>query len=170
MPVRSRARDADGAARRHRPRRAARHPDQGPAGARVDPPRRHDRARQDRHGHRGQADARRRGHRPGHVARPRRCGSSARSSTRRSTRSRVRSQRRVVEPLEAVEGFRPREGLGAEGVVDGHARRGRTAGAARRVGSNRRTTISRGRSSAAPRPSSRRGTARRAQSSSSPTR
>ena len=60
LPVRARARDADGAARRHRPRRPARHPDQGARGAGVDPPRRHDRARQDRHGHdRAHAAARR---------------------------------------------------------------------------------------------------------------
>ena len=36
LPVRARARDADGAARRHRPRRAARAADQGARGARVD--------------------------------------------------------------------------------------------------------------------------------------
>ena len=36
---------------RHRPRRPARHPDQGPRGAGVHPPRRHRRARQDRHRH-----------------------------------------------------------------------------------------------------------------------
>ena len=36
---------------RHRPRRPARHPDQGPRGAGVDPAGRHDRARQDRHRH-----------------------------------------------------------------------------------------------------------------------
>ena len=49
LPVRARPRDADGAAGRHRPRRAARAADQGPGGPRVDPPGRHDRARQDRH-------------------------------------------------------------------------------------------------------------------------
>ena len=51
LPVRARARHADRAAGRHRPRRAARPAHQGPGGARVHPPRRHDRARQDRHRH-----------------------------------------------------------------------------------------------------------------------
>ena len=51
LPVRPRPGDADRAAGRHRPRRPARHPDQGRRGARIDPPRRHDRARQDRHRH-----------------------------------------------------------------------------------------------------------------------
>ena len=41
LPVRPRPGHADGAAGRHRPRRPARHPHQGPRGARVDPPRRH---------------------------------------------------------------------------------------------------------------------------------
>ena len=50
LPVRARPRHADRAAGRHRPRRAARPADQGPGGARVHAPRRHDRARQDRHG------------------------------------------------------------------------------------------------------------------------
>ena len=42
---------ADRADGRHRARRAARHPDQGPRGPGVHPPRRHRRARQDRHRH-----------------------------------------------------------------------------------------------------------------------
>ena len=50
---------ADRAAGRHRPRRPARHPDQGARGARVHPPRRHRRARQDRHRHHRPDDARR---------------------------------------------------------------------------------------------------------------
>ena len=41
----------DGAAGRHRPRRATRHPDQGTGGVGVHPPGRHDRAGQDRHRH-----------------------------------------------------------------------------------------------------------------------
>ena len=49
LPVRARPGHADRAARRHRPRRAARHPDQGTRGARGHPARRHHRARQDRH-------------------------------------------------------------------------------------------------------------------------
>ena len=91
LPVRARPRHADRAAGRHRPRRAARHPDQGPRGARVDAPRRHGRARQDRHGDRRAHDARRRRHRRRRRRAPRCCGSSARSRTPPSTRSRARS-------------------------------------------------------------------------------
>ena len=50
LPVRTGARDADGAAGRHRARREAGHPDQGPGGAGGDPAGRHRRAGQDRHG------------------------------------------------------------------------------------------------------------------------
>ena len=53
VPVRPRAGDADRAAGRHRPRRAARHPHQGSGDPRADPHHRHRRAGQDRHGHRG---------------------------------------------------------------------------------------------------------------------
>ena len=76
--------------------------------------------------------ARRRRRRP----RPRRCAWSARSSTPPSTRSRRRSPgpRRPSGALPAVEGFANREGLGVEGVVDGHARRRRPPGAAGRPG------------------------------------
>ena len=54
---------------------------------------------------------------------PRRCGSPARSSTRPSTRSRARSPTRPrrAGALAPVEGFRSRDGLGVEGVVDGRA-------------------------------------------------
>ena len=48
LPVRPRARHPDRAVGRHRPRRTARDPDQGPGGPRIDPAGRHDRARQDR--------------------------------------------------------------------------------------------------------------------------
>ena len=51
VPVRPRPRDADGADGGHGSRRPARHPHQGPPGARVDPHDRHRRARQDRHRH-----------------------------------------------------------------------------------------------------------------------
>ena len=64
LPVRARAGHADRAAGRHRPRRPARRPDQGPRGAGVHPQRRHDRARQDRHRHHRPDDPRRRDHRP----------------------------------------------------------------------------------------------------------
>ncbi len=60
LPVRARPGHADGAAGRHRARRAARHPDQGPGGARVDPRGRHGGARQDRHRHHRADGARRR--------------------------------------------------------------------------------------------------------------
>ena len=94
LPVRARSRHADGAARRHGSRRAARHPHQGARGARVDPAHRHDRARQDRH-----RDDRAAWRCVDVVARRRRrprascCGWSARSSTPPSTRSRGRSRR-----------------------------------------------------------------------------
>ena len=51
LPLRPGPGHADRADGRHRPRRPARHPDQGPRGAGVHPPRRHRRARQDRHRH-----------------------------------------------------------------------------------------------------------------------
>ena len=53
LPVRAGPGDADGAARRHRPRRAARRADQGPGGAGVHAAGRHRGARQDRHPHHG---------------------------------------------------------------------------------------------------------------------
>ena len=94
LPVRARARHADRAARRHRPRRPARAADQGPGDPRVHAQGRHDRARQDRHGHD-------RPHEPGRRRRGRRRGprracwdSRARSRTPPSTRSRRRSPAR----------------------------------------------------------------------------
>ena len=51
VPLRARPGDADRPHGRHRPRRPARHPHQGPRGAGVDPSGRHHRARQDRHRH-----------------------------------------------------------------------------------------------------------------------
>ena len=59
LPVRLGPGHADRAAGRHRPRRAARHPHQGPRGAGVHPPGRHGRAGQDRHRHHRPHDARR---------------------------------------------------------------------------------------------------------------
>ena len=52
LPLRARARDADGADGRNGPRRAARHPHQGPGGPRADAADHDGRPRQDRHGHR----------------------------------------------------------------------------------------------------------------------
>ena len=84
LPVRARARHADGADGRHRPRRAARPAHQGPRGPGVHPPRRHGRARQDRHRDHRQ-DEPRRGHRR-RRRRPRR-GAAA----RRRARARLRA-------------------------------------------------------------------------------
>ena len=91
LPVRARPRDADRAAGRHRPRRAARHPDQGPRGAGVHAPGRHDRAGQDGHrDHRPDVPCGRRAGRRG-AGRASCCGSPARSRTPPSTRSPARS-------------------------------------------------------------------------------
>ena len=61
LPLRARSCHADRADGRHRPRRAARHPDPRPGGARGHPSRRHRRPRQDRHGDHRADDAGRRG-------------------------------------------------------------------------------------------------------------
>ncbi len=119
LPVRARARHADRAAGRHRPRRPARAADQGPRGARVHPPRRHRRARQDRHGHDRPDGARRRRRRPA------RRGAAARRRARGRLRApdRAGDRRRRARASSArcprVEDFANREGLGVEGVVDG---------------------------------------------------
>ena len=60
LPVRTRSRDADGADGRHRPRSAARHPDQGARSPRADAAHRHGRPRQDGHRHGREDGARRR--------------------------------------------------------------------------------------------------------------
>ena len=73
---------ADGPAGRHRPRRPARHPDQGPAGARVHPPGRHRRAGQDRHRHHRPDE------RPGRRRRPR-VGPRRRAAAGRRRRARL---------------------------------------------------------------------------------
>ena len=124
LPVRARPRHTDGAARRHRPRRAARHPHQGTGGPRIHPPGRHRRARQDRHRHHRQDGARRRDHRARHRRHRGRSASSALWSTPQSIRSPVRS--RPAPPpqvglLPTVDSFTNREGLGVEGIVEGHA-------------------------------------------------
>ncbi len=123
LPLRARPGDADGAAGRHRPRRPARPADQGPGGARVHPPRRHDRARQDRHRDDRQDGAGRGRRRAAAPTATSCCGSPARSRTPPSTRSPGRSPpppASELGELPAVEGFANREGLGVEGVVDGH--------------------------------------------------
>ena len=123
LPVRAGPGDADGAARRHRPRRAARHPHQGSRGARADPPRRH------------RACSTRRARSPpgrmqlvdvvpadgvdrGGTC----CGSPARSSTPASTRSPPPSRRPHVSEVGALPAVRrvpSLEGLGVQGVVAG---------------------------------------------------
>ena len=94
LPVRARARHADGAARRHRPRRPARPAHQGAGDPRVDAPGRHRGARQDGDGHHRADDAHRGAPRRGHRRAPSCCASPARSSTRPSTRSPRRSPAR----------------------------------------------------------------------------
>ena len=125
LPLRPRAGHADRAAGRHRPRRPARHPDQGPGGPGVHPPGRHRRARQDRHGHHRPHDAcidvvrRPTGRRPTSC-----CGWPARSRTPRSTRSPGdrRARREPVATAAAGRRTSPTtRGLGVAGVVDGHA-------------------------------------------------
>ena len=101
LPLRARARHADRADGRHRPRRPARAADQGPGDPRIDPTDRHDRARQDRHRHDRADDSarcRRRGrHRPRRGAAARR---RARGRLRAPDRSRDRHRRqgRVATP------------------------------------------------------------------------
>ena len=149
LPVRARPGDADRAAGRHRPRRPARHPDQGPGGAGVHPPRRHRRAGQDRHRHHRPDDARRRAPWPTATTEPRCCGSPARWRTPPSTRSRRRSPAApgsASATLPAAEDFANVEGLGVQGVVEGA--RWSSAGRTRcceRLGASRCPTRSAGR-------------------------
>ena len=124
LPVRARPGDADGAAGRHRPRRPARHPDQGPGGARVDPPRRHDRARQDRHGddradERSSTSSPRDGTDADEALRL--AGALEDASEHPIARAIAAAARDELGALPPVEAFANREGLGVEGVVDGHA-------------------------------------------------
>ncbi len=117
--MRARPGHADRADGRHRPRRPARHPDQGPRGAGVHPPGRHRRARQDRHRHHRPDDAASTWSRPPARRRGPRCsGSPARSRTPPSTRSPGRSprQRASVGPTcPPVDGFANLAGRGVRG-------------------------------------------------------
>ena len=72
---------------RHRPRRAARHPDQGTGGAGVHPGRRHHRAGQDRHRHHRQDE-------PGGRGRRARCGCRRTAAAGRGGRGRLRTSHR----------------------------------------------------------------------------
>ena len=104
LPVRARPRDADRAARRHRPRRPARAADQGPRGPRVHAPRRHGRARQDRHRHdRPHEPRRRRARRRRHARRRAAARGRARGRLRAPDRPRhrrrgARGGRRACHP------------------------------------------------------------------------
>ena len=124
LPLRPRARHAHRAARRHRPGRPARHPHQGPRGARVDPAGRHDRVGQDRHGHHRADDPPSTSSPAPASTRRRCCASSARSRTPPSTPSPRPSPAPPASgsaPCPPVESFENRQGLGVQGVVDGHA-------------------------------------------------
>ena len=92
VPLRPRPGHADRADGRHRPRRPARHPDQGPRGAGVHPSRRHRRARQDRHGHHRRDGPRRSGGGPGRGRRP---GAAVRRGARGRLRAPDRPGRRA---------------------------------------------------------------------------
>ena len=135
LPLRARARDADGAAGRHRSRRAAGPADQGPGGAGVHPPRRHDRARQDRHRderphepRRGRAGRRRGAHRGAGTGG--RAGGRLRASDRPGDRR--RRSRRARPPAGRREVRQPR-GPRRRGLGRGARRARRTAGAGRRA-------------------------------------
>ncbi len=91
LPVRAGPGDADRPDGRHRPRRPARDPDQGPRDAGADAPDHDDRARQDRHRHRGHACRWPPSRRPTASIRPSCCGSPPPPRTPASTRSHARS-------------------------------------------------------------------------------
>ena len=154
LPVRARARDADRSPRRHRPRRAARHPDQGAGGARVDAPGGHDPARQDRHRHDREDDARRRRRSPPGVDRAealRLVGSLEHASEHPVGRAIAAAAAAEGRRSRQPESFKNREGLGVEGIVDGHAVRRRSrrrcsrSGARAAAGAGRGTPPRRGR-------------------------
>ena len=117
--MRARPGDADGAAGRHRPRRAARHPDPRARGAGVDAPHRHRRAGQDRHRHHRRDGGPRRG-RPATTT-PRSGWPAARRARLRAPDRPRASPRAAVERRRApvVATFAAHAGLGVEGVVDG---------------------------------------------------
>ena len=124
LPLRARAGHADRAAGRHRPRRAAGHPDQGPADPGIHPPGRHHRAGQDRHRHHRPDDAGRR--RPGRRDRRGRellrlAGALEDASEHPVAAAVAAGARERVGELPAVESFASTQGLGVHGVVDGHA-------------------------------------------------
>ena len=105
--------------------RAARHPDQGPRGARVDPPGRHRRARQDRHRHHRRDE-------PASTSSPP-TASTATTLLRLAGALEAASEHPIARAIAGGAGDRGRRparrsraspaaaGLGVEGVVDGHA-------------------------------------------------
>ena len=126
LPVRARARHADRAAGRHRPRRPARAADQGPGDPRVDAQGRHGRARQDRHRHD-------RPHEPGRRRRRRGRGPRRGAGHRGRGRGRVRAPDRTGDRPRGAR--RARLAAGARGLRQprgarrrGHRRRPRRAG------------------------------------------
>ena len=124
LPLCARARHANRSAGGDRPWRATRHPDQGARGARVHAPGRHDPARQDGHSHHGEDErwrsrgARRR-RRPSDALRL--VGALEHASEHPIARAIARAAAGALGALPPVDAFTNREGLGVEGVVDGHA-------------------------------------------------
>ena len=104
LPVRARPRDADRADGRHRPRRSARHPDQGAGGAGADAPDHDGRARQDRHRHRGPDGA---GRRPPLDGAGRERGASARRRGRGGVRASDRAEPWPLRHVARSASFRP---------------------------------------------------------------
>ena len=136
LPLRTRARHADGAHGRYRPRRPAGPADQGAGGAGVDPDDRHGRARQDRHGHDGPHEPRRCDRRRGSRARrrPPACrGARARVRAPGGARDRDGGRGRVRRASRG-RGVREPRGPGRGGDGRGRGRRGRPPGADGGVG------------------------------------
>ena len=127
VPVRSGARDTDGAAGRHRPGRADRHPDQRPRSARVHPHGRHDRARQDRHGHHrahgsgGGLDGDAAPSASDRAELLRLAGALEAASEHPIAQAIVRAAIDELGALPGVESFTATAGIGVSGVVDSHA-------------------------------------------------
>ena len=178
LPLRPRPGHADRADGRHRPRRPARHPDQGPRGARVHPPGRHDRARQDRHRHHRPDDAGRRRRRaaartPTSVLRL--AGALEDASEHPIARAVAAGARDRRPASRRSTDFANVEGLGVRGTVDeGDA--GRSSSAGRRCSPSSGQPLPdeleralAGPARPAPPPSPSAGTAGPAASSSSPT-
>ena len=145
LPLRPRPGHADRAAGRHRPRRAAGHPDQGPRGAGVHPQGRHRRARQDRHRHHRHDDAASRSSPAAGVERDellRLAGALEAASEHPIAQAIAKGAAEEVGPLPTPEDFANVEGQGVQGIVDGHAGARRARSAAGRRGRSTSTTTS----------------------------